>query len=119
MKVTKPLFEHKDDKGEFKHICTGDWKDMNYAFRKRGTWSADHYHQHTTELFYTVYGDCIFEITDVKTGKVTKTRIRKNEIFIVDPYENVKIQYHEDTLFIMLKDSVYKENNPDIHKMKK
>jgi dTDP-4-dehydrorhamnose 3,5-epimerase-like enzyme len=117
MKVTKPTFEFSDQKGWFKEVSTGNWKHLNLAFRKKGTWSADHYHKDTTEMFYTVYGECDFIITDVKTRKVTITRIKENQIFIVEPNENVKIVYYEDTLFAMLKDQLYNPNKPDIHKL--
>ena|SRR3989344_5166605 len=119
MKISKPTFEFEDQKGYFKEIIQGEWKAMNLAMRKKGTTSADHYHAHTTECFYVVYGDCDFIITDVKTGLETRHRVKQNQIFIVDKMENVKIYYREDTLFVMLKDQYYDKNNPDIHRINK
>ena len=87
MKRLKPAFEHDDERGLFKEIIRGDkWRELNYAFRKKGVNSGNHYHKITYEMFYVIRGKVKVNIKNIRTGREAGFVAEKNDIFIGSLY---------------------------------
>jgi dTDP-4-dehydrorhamnose 3,5-epimerase-like enzyme len=115
MILKKPDFEFEDSRGIFKEIIRGDiWKELNFAIRYKGVNSGNHYHKKTLELFYVIEGKGKVTIENIKTGEVKVYSFKKNEIFIVEPFERHNLSYDEETTFAILLSEPYDKKSPDI-----
>ncbi len=116
MRILKPEFEHNDKRGVFREIIRGDeWKELNYAMRRKGVNSGNHYHKSAKELFYVIRGDVTVHLENVKTGDKQTHHFTGNDVFIVEPYELHNFEYHEDTEFAILLSVPYDAKNPDLY----
>lgn len=119
MRIIKPNFEFKDERGLIREVARDDiWRQFNFYERKRGSSSGNHYHKMMEEFFYVIEGEINVKILNVKTNKKEEFTVKTGEAFKILPYEAHKIIFNADTKFITLLSQNFDSSSPDIYDYK-
>jgi len=117
MDFLKPYFKHEDKRGVIIGIVRGlVWKEINFVVSKKGSIRGGHYHKRTIEGFFTISGKIRIYIKNLINNEENIFLVKKNNIFIIKPYEYHRFEILEDAKWInMLTESI--EINKDILKI--
>lgn len=84
-------FNYKDERGSIRGIINKNlWEEVNFTTSEKGAKRGGHYHKYTKELFFIIEGK-IEVITqsinlDNKLGEKTINIVKKDDIFLIEPY---------------------------------
>lgn len=119
MRIIKPNFEFKDNRGLLREIARDDsWRQLNFYERKKGAVSGSHYHKMMEEFFYVIEGEMKVEVVNVKTNKKEEFKVKAGEAFKIFPYESHKIVFIKDTKFVTLLSQNFDSSSPDVYEYK-
>ena len=114
MRINKIEFENVDERGWFRQVTSGPWKQMNVSLTKKGYVRGGHFHRITKECFYILDGEVELQVNNVQTGEQSTYRFQKGDSFIIEPYENHTLTALSDTLMIALLSKQFRPEDTDI-----
>ena len=114
MQIKKIDFQHKDKRGIFRQITSGNWKQLNILKINKGYSRGGHYHKKTKEFFYVLKGKIELGIIDMRTKEETTYRFKRGCCFIVDLYESHTVKALTDSILVILLSKIYDSKAPDI-----
>lgn len=114
-RIIKPSFEHKDERGVFREVATGNWKAVNYAERKKGSIIGNHYHKKLSEMILLVTGSADVTLKNVNTGKSETFKLKAGECFAVSPFEAHALVIEEDAKMVMFLTETFDPGNKDLY----
>ena len=123
IKFIDSYFNHKDDRGSIRGIINKNlWEEVNFITSEKGAKRGGHYHKHTKELFFILEGkiEVITQIInlDNKLGEKAINIIKKDDIFLIEPYVVHYFNIVEDSKWINVLTKKHDKNNPDMFYIK-
>ncbi len=103
-----------DERGFFRQLISGTWRQINVFSLKQGCVRGGHYHKLTRETFYLATGKVTMEIRQVETGKIDCYQFETGACFTVEPWELHTLTALEDTLVVVALSRRFKPSASDI-----
>ncbi len=116
-------FNYKDERGSISGIINKNlWEEINLITSEKGAKRGGHYHKLTKELFFILQGE-IEVITqkinsDNKLGEKTINIVKKDDIFLIEPYVVHYFNILEDSKWINVLTKKIDKDNPDMFYIK-
>ena len=116
-------FNHKDERGSILGIINKNlWEEINFTTSEKGAKRGGHYHKYTEELFFILEGEIevITQIinSDNKLEEKTINIVKKDDIFLIDPYVVHYFNILEDSKWINVLTKKMDKDNPDMFYIK-
>tara|TARA_B100001996_G_scaffold357103_1_gene320838 strand:+ start:236 stop:616 length:381 start_codon:yes stop_codon:yes gene_type:complete len=123
IKILTSYFSYNDDRGKIYGIIN-DFKieELNIIESKKGSVRGNHYHKKTTELVFVIDGK--IEVlaqkisNDGQLGSKEKIKVKKNDIFLIEPYLVHTFIAQEDSKWLNALSIKHDPENPDFHEIK-
>jgi quercetin dioxygenase-like cupin family protein len=88
MKKYKLITNFKDHRGIIRDILQENVNSITYITIKKGKIRGNHFHKKTIQWNYVLKGKInLFYKTNIKSNKIKKKLLKKNDIAICNPYE--------------------------------
>lgn len=100
IKMLKPDFELKNEKGSLVQIVHEGWKQINVLNSMKGNNRGGHYHKENEEAFYIVSGEINLILDDGNTKEITN--LKSGDMFLISPYLMHTFEFLEDTLMVSM-----------------
>ena len=115
-------FSYNDDRGKIYGILNNfSIEEINFIDTYKGTIRGNHYHKKTTEIIFIIDGNVkvIYQSISKKVELEGKGSIivRKNDIFLIEPYIIHTFIAQEDSKWINALTVKHNPNNPDFYKI--
>ena len=107
MRILQPEFEHKDGRRILTQLLTADIKQVNFYIAIKGASLGNHYHKSTTEYFYLIEGEIIYNDLSI---------VGPETLFVVEPNENHTLVCLTDVKLMTFLTKPYTREEPDIWK---
>lgn len=107
MTTLEPEFVHTDKRRSIIQLLTADLKQVNTYVATKGSCLGDHYHKQTTEYFYIISGNIIYNNERV---------LEEGSFFVVYPQENHTLECLTDVRLMTFLTKPFDERNPDLWK---
>ena len=118
MKKIDNIYKRLDERGTFVEYINSEisWKSVNGGHMKKGAVMGNHYHKVCISLFFFVSGGAEVLIKDVRKENTapTKLNLTANEGVVFEPYETHVLHFTDDSIYILLKSEIYKEDSNDM-----
>jgi len=105
VKLLDPEYVHEDNRRTLTQLFTDNIKQVNHYHADGGSVLGNHYHKETTEYFYVVKGNILYN---------EKAVLTKGDCFVVYPQENHKLECIGEVELISFLTKPYTEEDPDI-----
>ena len=92
-------YKRDDKRGSLVQVNTGEWKQLNHLFIKKGNSFGGHYHKHKKELFYLLEGKIKVIVSN---NAIQKENLNPSGLVRIDPYDYHNIYAIEDSNIIEL-----------------
>jgi mannose-6-phosphate isomerase-like protein (cupin superfamily) len=102
MKLLKIEYERSDDRGALIQVCTGNWKQTNMLYMKKGETFGGHFHKKRTELFYVVGGKVIMN---------KSVKLKWRDMVLIEPYDMHSFKATENTIILELLSKPFNEKD--------
>lgn len=100
IKIIKPDFEFKDERGCLIQLCRRGYSQINLITSNKGVLRGNHYHKLNTEAFYVISGK--FEVTAKQNETIEKYTFTSGDMFLIPPYVIHSFYYNEETCLISM-----------------
>lgn len=102
MKVTRPQYSHKDDRGEITDILVKEKIEcVTLITSAKGTTRGNHYHKKTVQWVYILEGKMKL-LSQMPGAHVVATILEKGDLGVTAPMERHAMITLEDSAFIVL-----------------
>lgn len=136
MEIIKNIYQRKDTRGNFQEFINSEtgWKAINGGFMNKDAVMGNHYHKKCRTLFFVVKGSAKVLVKDVRNEKdkdmkkeskfeqkfqqIKEVTLKMSEGVIFEKYETHAIKFNEESIFLLLKDKKFNQNNLDIFEAK-
>jgi quercetin dioxygenase-like cupin family protein len=101
VKVTRPEYTHKDERGEIIDILSKEHIEyVTLITSAKGTARGNHYHKETVQMAYILQGKMKL-LTKMPGHPVVATIIEKGDLAVTDPMEEHAMIALEDSAFMV------------------
>ncbi len=122
MEIVKNIYQRKDSRGTFQEFINSEtgWKAINGGFMDKNSIMGNHYHKKCRTLFFIIKGSARVLVKDVrkKDDKTEEVILKSSEGVIFEKFETHAIKFNEDSIFLLLKDKKFDQNDQDIFEAK-
>ena len=100
VKIIKPDFEFKDERGCLTQLFRRGYRQVNIITSHKGVLRGDHYHKLNTEAFYVISGE--FEVAAKQNEITEKYSFKAGDMFLIPPGIIHSFFYKEETCLISM-----------------
>jgi hypothetical protein len=119
VKVIKPTYERKDDRGIFTEMLNGaEWKNISFGSMKKGAIMGNHFHKKTRVFFFLTKGSARVDLISATNGEQGGVDIFSNQGVILETNYSHAIRFKETSDFVMGKSFEYNSSDSDTYPLK-
>lgn len=100
VKFVEPEFSFKDSRGSLFQLFSNGWKQINVSYTNKGETRGGHYHIKNKEVFFVISGEFVLSVENMKTGENSTYNVKKNDMFIIEPYLKHTFFYTSNTITV-------------------